>query len=36
MRLEASAPSPHYVNLDQFLYICDCGGSAEKTITHPN
>jgi len=32
MRLEGSAPSTHYVNRDQFKYVCDCGDTAEKTV----
>src|SRR5262249_25144660 len=34
MHLKGSSPSPHYANLDQLKYACDCGGAAEKTIAH--
>ena len=32
MRLERSAPTTPYANLDEVTYVCDCGQSLDKLV----
>jgi hypothetical protein len=34
MRLQGSMPAPHFDNLDEFEYVCDCGATSEKVVPH--